>query len=146
MLNRPLNRIKPRLPITKMRTHTISAPTATHWRKATCAELECDHHLRGWTINTAGLPDGDVYLAKNSGRRFIVTHDEQGAEVLNFVAGQPCFRASEHRKRLDREPWFSARAGDWRGNPEGRLAQPLVFSGADAWKDSVATLLDKFRD
>ena len=145
-MQRTLNRPTPRLPVEKMRTHAISAPTASHWRKATCAELDCEHYLKGWVLATAGLSSADVHLAKTSGRRFLVTRDEQGAEVLNFVAGQPCFRADEHRKRLDREPWFYARNGDWRGNPDGRLAQPLVFSGADSWADSLSTLLEKFQD
>lgn len=142
-MRRPINRVMPVLPVTKMVTHAILAPTGSHWRKATCAEIECEHHAKGWGLNTAGLTEEQLWAAKHSGRRFAVTHDEQGAEVLLFEPGQECFRAGQHRVRIEREPWFVRRSGDWRGNPDGPKAEPLVFSGADAWRDSVHTFLDR---
>jgi hypothetical protein len=140
---RPLNRPDPVLPVTKMVTHAILQPLSTHWRPATCAEIQCEHYTSGWGLNTAGLPEQTIALAKNAGRKFIVEHDENGAEVLLFEAGQSCFRAAEHRKLVDREPLFVSRSGDWRGNPDGPSARPRVFSGAEAWKDSIGTTLDR---
>jgi hypothetical protein len=145
MTIRPLNRIDPALPVTAMMTHAIVAPLTTHWRKATCEEVGCLDHRNGWGLNTAGLDDSQIWTAKNSGRRFIVEHDSDGAEVLMFESGQPCFRESEHRIRRDREELFIARSGDWRGNPDGTHVKPLVFSGADSWKDSLNTNLDRCR-
>jgi hypothetical protein len=142
---RPLNRIQPKLPVTAMRTHAILAPLETHWRKATCEEFGCEHHSRGWALSTAGLTEAQVFAAKNSGRKFVVTEDENGAEVLTFEPGQQCFRSASHRIRIERPEFFIARNGDWRGNPDGEHVKPLVFSGSDSWKDSLGTMLDRCR-
>lgn len=142
-MSRPLNRVTPSLPVNKMVTHAIVAPLTTHWRKASCEEVGCLDFHNGWGLNTAGISDNAVWLAKTSGRTFTVEYDDNGAEVLLFESGQPCFRASEHRIRIDREELFILRNGDWRGNPDGAGAWPLVFSGADAWKDSLSTTLDR---
>lgn len=144
MMTRPLNRWPVELPVTKMVTHTILAPLTTHWRKATCEEVGCLDFHHGWGLDTAGLTEGQIGAAKKSGRRYHVEHDANGAKRLLFEAGQPCFRASEHRIRLDREELFLQRPGDWRGNPEPH-AKPLVFSGAESWRDSLHTTLERCR-
>ncbi len=145
MISRPINRMPTSVPVDKMLTHAILAPVATHWRKATCAEVDCAHWRQGWGLRTAGLDAASVDAAKRSGRRFVVEHDENGAEVLMFGSDQPCFRASEHRVRADRPELFVMRRGDHRGNPDPRGTKPLLFSGADAWKDSLGTTLDNLR-
>lgn len=145
MMSRPLNRPTPILPVTQMVTHAIVAPLATHWRKATCAEVGCLQHHHGWALNTAGLSAGQVTLAKASGRRYRVEQDAAGADILIFEPGQSCFKASEHRIRLEREEIFVQRPGDWRGNPAAG-SKPLIFSGADSWLDSLGTALDKIRE
>lgn len=142
---RQLNRVPPELPVTAMVTHSIVAPLSTHWRRATCEEFNCQAYALGWSLATAGLPAKDVELAKRSGRKFTVVQDENGVDVLDFEAGQPCFRVSEHRVRVEREELFIRRNGDWRGNPDGARATPLVFSGPDAWHDSLGTTLDACR-
>lgn len=129
---------------TKMVTHAIVAPLGSHWKRATCEEYGCLPHQNGWRLETAGLTAEQVATAKRSGRRYVVEHDAQGAEVLIFEAGQQCFRVSEHWVRLEREEFFLRRPGDWRGNPDPH-SSPLVFSGADAWHDSIGTQLDKIR-
>lgn len=136
---RPLNRIAPRLPVTAMQTHAILSPIRTHFRPATCVEVECRHYEHGWTLRTAGLAADMVAAARHSGRHYTETADEHGAPVLHFAAGQPCFRASEHRVRLDREPVYLKRNGDWRGDPDGLSAAPVRLSGPDAFADSLHT-------
>jgi hypothetical protein len=144
MMNRPLFRPDPLLPVTQMVTHAIVAPLVTHWRKATCEEIGCLHFHHGWAFHTAGMSPKLLAAAKTSGRQYRVERHESG-ETWVFEPGQPCFRASEHRIRLDREELFIRRSGDWRGNPDGRGTKPLIFSGADAWKDSLGTTLDHCR-
>lgn len=139
---RPLNRPTPLLPVGNMVTHAILQPVQTHWRKATCVEVDCDHYLNGWGMDAGSVPAKAIALAKRSGRRYRSIFSESGVEQLIFEAGQPCFKASEHRALLDREPVFIRRSGDWRGNPDGNV-KPLVFSGADSWKDSIGTTLDR---
>lgn len=136
-----LNRVPPRLPVTAMQTHAILAPPATHWRPATCAEVECKHYEHGWTLRTAGLPDAMVMAARHSGRNYTEVPAEEGGSVLTFKPGQPCFRASEHRIRLEREPLYVKRNGDWRGSPDGPGALPVRLSGPDAFADSLHTAM-----
>lgn len=143
MISRPLNRVTPALPAAQMQTFAFIAPAETHWRKATCAEVECGAYLNGWTLNTAGLAEQDVHLAKHAGREFVATEGPDGGETLTFAAGQPCFRASAHRLRLDREEIFLKHGGDWRGDP--RRERPTTFSGPDAWADAMRTHLDQFQ-
>ena len=143
-MHRPLNRIQPTAPVDQMRTHAIFAPLETHWRKASCEEVGCLAFHMGWTLDTVGLPEKDVELAKRSGRVYTIVPGEHG-DVLAFGPGQSCFRVSEHRIRIERPEIFVARNGDWRGNPDGNQAKPVIFSGADAWRDSLGTTLDNIK-
>jgi len=144
MFARQLNRVMPELPVTAMRTFAIVAPTTTHFRPATCQEVDCPAFQYGWTLATAGQPAVLVHAAKNSGRAFIAVRDETtGAEQLIFESGQPCFKASTHRVRVDRPEIFLSRNGDWRGNPDGAGAKPLIHSSADAWADEMQTTLER---
>lgn len=141
-LNRPWAKSGNLTPVNRMVTHAILAPMETHWKKATCEEYGCLPFHHGWSVNTAGMSAHLVHRAKKSGRKFIIEHDAAGSEVLIFEPGQPCFRVSEHRVRIQRPEFFVRRNGDWRGNPDGPHATPMVFSGADSWHDSVGTTLD----
>lgn len=140
---RPLNRPDPLLPVTKMVTHAILQPLLTHWRSATCAEVDCAHYLNGWGVAKRHVDDRLLAAIKQAGYRFSTIEIEEGQDHLWFEAGQPCFKAGDHRLPVGRDPLFVARSGDWRGNPDGANAKPLVFSGADAWKDSIGTTLDR---
>lgn len=141
-MERPLNRVTPTLPVGAMQTHHILAPTRTHWRKASCDEFGCLDYRHGWVLPLEGLDEGDIWQARNSGRRYRQQVNEDGKVFLHFEAGQPCFRASTHRIRLERSELFIVRSGDWRGTD--RTQEPTVFSGADAWQDHLGTHLDKF--
>ncbi len=141
MMTRPLNRVTPKLPAAAMLTHEMAAPLATHWRKATCEEVNCPEFLNGWMLPLAGLDDGDIWQARNSGRRYREQPTDAGP-VLIYEAGQPCFRESTHRLPLDRPPLFIARDGDWRGNPRG--TDPVIFSGADPFVDHFNTHMERF--
>lgn len=126
------------------KTYTISAPIQTHWRPATCEEIACPHFLNGWRVRLEQLPPDMQHTARTSGRRYRELAVAEGETYLVFEAGQPCFKASEHRKRLDRPELFVVQGGDWRGNPRGEEA--FVHSGSDAWVDDFATHQDKLAD
>lgn len=144
MFTRTLNRIQPKLPVTAMRTFAIVAPVQTHFRPATCEEIGCLAFHHGWSLDTAGLPAELVHDAKHSGRKYTISRDEDhGTEVLHFEPGQPCFKAAAHRMRVERPEIFLSRNGDWRGNPDGPSAKPLIYSGADAWADDTHTTLER---
>lgn len=110
----PLNRIPPNLPAGAYQTFAIKAPVSTHFRPATCAEVECPNYLHGWRVRVEALTPELLHTAKTSGRRYVEQPIAQGETWLVFEAGQPCFRASQHRARLDRPELYLVRGGDWR--------------------------------
>lgn len=146
-MDRATFRPDPTIPAHKMTSFEIAAPVATHWRKATCAEVDCPDYRLGWTIPLSSTKPSDIDLFKAKGFRFVSVDSAQGP-VLLFEAGQPCFRASIHRTRLDREELFLQRPGDWRVSLQESksLGKPVIFSSADAFADALHTQLGKFAD
>lgn len=141
MFGTQVQRITPRLPAAAMQTHAISAPLETHWRKATCEEVGCLDYHYGWKVALTGRDEEDTTLVRNCGRRYREEQSDAGP-VLVFEAGQPCFRQSEHRTRIDRPGLYIVRNGDWRTPARDWLGTARKFSGADAWKDSLQTHLE----
>lgn len=140
MFERELFRLPSALPAAAMQTHVIAAPLSTHWRKATCEETGCLAYRNGWKIALTGLDEGDIWQLRNCGRRYVEVAEDSGP-VLVYEAGQPCFKTTEHRVRIDRPELFVVRGGDHRGNPLKIPAQRL--SGPDAWQDHLHTSLEK---
>ncbi len=129
--------IVPRLGAEHFKTYQILAPVSTHFRPATCQEVECAGWANGWI--TTVLPDSPQanYIRRSSGRQFTETVNENGDDthVFTFPPGQQCFRASEHRKSLEREPLYVVRGGDFRGDPR---AETPVRRRAEDWVDDFA--------
>jgi hypothetical protein len=135
-----MNRIPPQGRVQDYKTYQIISPLSTHWRPATCAEVDCPNYLKGWRLRVEGLPADMLHAAKTSGRKFTeldVTADEHW---LMFEAGQPCFRASEHRKLLDKQEIFVVRDGDFRGNPTGNVRK---HTRPEHWQEDFAEHQDK---
>jgi hypothetical protein len=141
ILRRPLNRIEPKIPAGLMHTHLILQPLRTHFREATCEEVNCPQFLEGWFLQIDALPQEDIDLAKNAGRRWRQVHVAANENYLYFEPGQKCFKASTHRVNLDHDPIFVKKEGDHRGNP--RRLDPIRFSGADSWANSLGENLDQ---
>lgn len=118
---RPMNRIAPLGQPQEYRTFQITSPISTHWRPATCAEIDCPHYLGGWRVRVEGLTPEMLHSATTSWRKYSELHVAEGENWLVFEAGQTCFRASTHKKLLDRQEIFIARDGDFRGNPTGKV-------------------------
>lgn len=114
-----MNRVEPKMPASAYRTFAILAPVSSHWRKATCAEVDCPDYLNGWRVRVEGLDPQMLHAARTSGRRFRELHVTEGETWLVYEAGQSCFRAEQHRRRLERPELYVVRDGDWRGNPRG---------------------------
>lgn len=142
-----LFRPTPALPAGDMQTHQIAAPMATHWRPASCEELACLDYLHGWAVPLAGKDEGDLWQLEHCGRRYRRGELPGYGEAYIYEAGQPCFRASEHRTRTDRPELFIVRRGDWRvtAREAAQAGQLTRFSGADAWADHLHGHLDKFK-
>ena len=141
-MDRPVNRIPPQLPVHAMRTYSVDAPRATHWRDATCAEVDCEAWRSGWltivderpeTVTELGARQA-AYIRGQSGRSYVEARDGQtGHTVFDFAAGQTCF--SRHRVRLDRLEVYRVRGGDFRGNPTG---ENRVHDAPEHWLEDFA--------
>lgn len=128
--------IVPKLGPEAYKTYQIVAPVATHFRPATCQEMECAGYTRGW--RTTVLPDSSQaqYIRHSSGRKFTSEMNADGTVTFTFPPGQMCFRAAEHRVSLEREPFYVVRGGDFRGNPRGI---PSIRRKSTEWVDDFAT-------
>jgi len=135
-------RIQPQLPVGAMKTYSAVAPLATHWRDATCEEVDCPHFQHGWRTvvdETTELGRRQAhYIRTSSGRRFTATWDG-GVTTFTFEAGQRCFAA--HKVPLERDPLFLVRMGDWRG-----YGPPRAHQLPADWVEDMQSSLDKVRD
>lgn len=132
-------RIEPVRDVSMMQTYGLSAPQATHYRSASCREVDCLNYANGW-ISGFDVTDPEQARAcrivrEQSGRLFTVqeiggTSGRIEKVLLTFGPGQECFLP--HRVALEREPIYYLRDGDWRGNPTGRK---IVFSDATPFVD-----------
>lgn len=116
-----MNRLPPQGRVQDYKTYQIAAPLKTHWRPATCAEVSCPQHEKGWQVRVESLTPEMLHAARTSGRKYTELHVKEGETWLVYEAGQACFRASQHRVKLDLQEIYIARDGDWRGNPTGRV-------------------------
>lgn len=130
-------------------TYQIVAPPATHFRPATCAEIECPSYLHGW--KTTIDPSTDLgakqldYITRRSGRAYVSEKLGTGLIEFTFEAGQTCFQAGQHRTRIDKPEIFVVREGDRRLRTGGHRR----FTGAHAaedWRDHFANHQQGLRD
>lgn len=135
-------RLGPRLPAHAYTTYQLLRPKATHYRPATCEEVQCEANTRGWrTQIDTNTPMGARqanYIRLQSGRSFTTREVPlSGLVVFTFPAGQQCF--AQHRVPLEREPLYVVRNGDHRGNP--RQERRVHIRPAD-WVDDFASHQD----
>lgn len=134
---REINRIDPVAGPEHFKTYAIVAPVATHYRRASCREVECAAWTSGFrsTVDVAtelGVAQAR-YIEGHSGRHY--TRTQVGTVVTyDFPAGQRCFR--QHQVPLEREPFYIVRGGDYRGDPR---REGSVRRTADEWVDDFAT-------
>jgi hypothetical protein len=158
---RPLSRVTPQLPPQAMKTYHVSRPLllapngsfepGSHWREATCREVDCGAYLRGWqtVIDVSrrargGLPSGTAqanFIRLHCGRSFTAA---QAGDLVTFTfpPGQKCF--TQHRIPVGREPMFAVTGGDWRGNPLG--IRPVRFRDHRSFVDDFGEHQDRLAD
>lgn len=139
--SRPVSLVLPKMPAANYRTFQISSPIPTHFRKASCREVECQHYGRGWqtTVDTnteLGARQAN-YIRLHSGRHFTYT-ENGGVVTFLFPPGQQCF--TTHQVPLGRPEIYVVRGGDWRGNPRGEHRRHV--RAAD-WVDQFANHQDR---
>ena len=115
-----LNRIPPLGPPQAYKTYSLLAPLDSHWRDASCDEVNCLVSATGWrTVIEENTPLGERqagYIRTQSGRHY--TEMGRGMVVFTFPPGEECFTA--HRVNAEREPIYVVRRGDYRGYDGGR--------------------------
>jgi hypothetical protein len=135
-----MNRIAPQGGVQDYKTYQIVSPVSTHWRPATCAEVECPEYTRGWKLRVEGLPPEMLHAAKTSGRKYTELDVNENEHWLIFEPGQPCFRSQLHRSLLDKQEIFIVRDGDFRGNPTGNVRR---HTRPEHWTEDFAEHQDK---
>jgi hypothetical protein len=139
---RPVSRADAKLPVHTMQTFGITAPKSTHYRKASCREVDCTNYKNGWrtTIDVAdslGRRQA-AYIREHSGRSFSVS--QSGTRIaFTFRPGQSCF--AEHKVPLERDPIHFIRGGDWREH----TSRPVVMK-RDDWLDKFANHQQQIHD
>lgn len=133
----------PMLPAGSMQTYRILAPMRTHWRPATCEEVDCPHFLHGWAVSV--MPESaDDAAVRGSGRSWSKRETTpEGFIRYEFPPGQACFKAGTHRVRLEREEIYLKQGGDWRGNPRGIPPQQL---SPEAWLSDFGEHQERLAD
>lgn len=142
-----VNRIQPALGPEGFKTYGMSMPLKTHWRKATCAETDCEAYMSGWVttvdISTElGRKQYDFCKADKE-RRFSEQRVSPVTVKLVYAPGFPCFRRGEHRLPLDRPVRYYVTGGDWRGNPRNTPAR--THSCAEDWVEDFSLHQDTLK-
>jgi hypothetical protein len=123
----PLNRFTPARPVSAMKTYGLAAPQTTHYRRATCKEVDCPNYVNGWRsgfdVTKPEAAEAARIVRLHSGRLFTIEEIKGGPlntvqkVIFTFGPGQECFLP--HRVALERDPILYVRHGDWRGNDTG---------------------------
>lgn len=135
------NRLPPKMPTTAYRTYRAISPLSTHFRLATCQEIQCPAYTNGWTYLKTDLErEHLLYAVTHAGKRYReMSLTESGEIYLVFEPGQRCFQADSHRMPLDRPEFYYTGRGDFRSFSI-RKAQQLR---AEDWVDHFANHVDK---
>ena len=130
-------RVIPTLNPTAFTTFQLIQPSRTHFRPASCAEIECPHYVHGW-ISTVPAGSKEEWACRNSRRGFTETKVEGNLIRFHFYAGQPCFKYKTHEKFLEREALHIVRQGDWRWRGQGKTHTKPEF-----WREEFSEHQDK---
>ena len=137
----------PVMPLHNYLTWAIAAPPATHWRPATCAEVECHDHTHGWervvdTGTQLGL-EACNWIRTQSGRAFRAERLPGGLVKFTFPAGQKCFGWREHKVPVGRPELFLRIDGHHRRYQPGTR---YVHNRPEDWRDEFGEHQIKLAD
>ncbi len=135
-----VSRIAPAAGPENFKTYSWSRPLSTHWRKATCEEVQCEDFTNGFVFTCdISTPLGErQYNYCSHDRERSYTIDEEGPYIRHFIypPGNRGFAGNKHDHRLPvgREPLYAVRAGDWRKY----LAPPVQHKYVDDWIEDMS--------
>lgn len=88
--------------------YKIDRPLATHWRVASCEEVECQNYLNGFILPIDESSDlgqrQAAYLRNSQTRHFTERHGDGGITLFVFERGTRCFAV--HKLPRDEPPNF----------------------------------------
>lgn len=130
----------------------IQSPLATHWREATCEEVDCEPYRTGWRIRFDTLPKDDqdylVQYCAKTGRhftRFTTDFDPDTQQFYNppatflvFEAGQACFRARHHRVPVGRPELYRT--------INDLSERTITHTSPQSWVDDCGEHVEKLAD
>jgi hypothetical protein len=119
-------------------------PFRTHWRQATCEEVDCPDFLNGFivTIDTStnlGQKQHN-FLTHDKTRNYSMQRPSVTIFKFCYAPGNKCMRYYEHRTLIGRQPLFLVAEGDFRGNPRNI---PVRVHKPEDWVDDFAEHQDK---
>lgn len=132
-------------------TYAIRSPQGTHYRPATCEEVNCSAWRDGWWLRGDLLPDVLKATVVNSGKRYerlVITSAEvnevypEAGEYWVFEAGQACFRSGQHTVRLERPAFYFV--GKHPVQQQLQIARATPMAEVD-FVDHMGTHLDQLR-
>ncbi|HEX3647272.1 MAG TPA: hypothetical protein VHV49_02535 [Pseudonocardiaceae bacterium] len=144
-----MGRITPRNPVTNVDTYSIATPRATHWRTATCAEVECAEFVHGFeSIVDESTERGQAqahYIRHDNTRAHVEQRGWSGPSMtlFTFPPGTPGF-GHRHQVPNGRPELFTRRQGDWRGCPNPSAT--VRFRSAQSFVDDSGERFENIRD
>jgi hypothetical protein len=135
-----------RTPVQAMQTYALRRPAGPKfWRPATCEQVDCEPHLRGWTTTVDERTELGQrqawYIRSASARSYSEHRDDASLTVFSFAAGQRCFAADQHQVAVEREPLYVVRGGDYRRD----LGVTRAHTRAEHWTEDFAENQDKIQ-
>tara|TARA_R100000808_G_C2124537_1_gene135030 strand:+ start:229 stop:621 length:393 start_codon:yes stop_codon:yes gene_type:complete len=88
-------------------TYRAIKPIATHFRQATCQEVNCLNYTRGWKTILPVNHEGINWIRQSNYRYNEVTDLDNNMVEFIFEAGQNCFKQSKHVISLDKPAIFA---------------------------------------
>lgn len=132
--------IMPMGPPQAYKTYGMSMSLKTHWRAATCEEVDCAAYRFGWAstfdVSTKLGMRQFEYCKGDRARSFSMQRPALNLVKFVYAPGNRCFSAADHRVPLERPARLYVAEGDWRGNPRG--TRPRVHQRAEDWAEDFA--------
>ena len=109
-------------------TYQISWNRDTHFRVATCDEVDCPHFINGWVTRVVIGSPQDHYIKQDTSRKSIGVKIDDATIEYYYESGQKCFR--QHQTKVERAPFLTI---DQVGKESGRLIRNNI--DFDEWTD-----------